>query len=70
MKKLCSREGTQREESVCGITDIALSERRNGNFRMWLFGVLDEDFCVLQKIFKRNATKGINEQILCEALGQ
>lgn len=35
VKKLCSREGIYREESVCGITDVALSGRRNGNFRMW-----------------------------------
>lgn len=52
-----------------GITDVTLSGRRNGDFRMWLFGVLDEDFCVLQKKSKRKVTKGISEQILCKALG-
>lgn len=37
---------------------------------VWLFGGLDEDFCALQKNLKKKVTKGINERILCKALGQ
>lgn len=45
--------------SECGITVSKF---------VWLFGGLDEDFCVLQKNFEK-VTKGINEKMLCKALG-
>lgn len=32
---------------------------------VWLFGGLDEDFCVLRKNCKRKVTKGINKHKFC-----
>lgn len=45
---------------------MVISERGTTVFNfVWLFGGLDEDFCVLQKSYKRKVTKGINEHKFC-----